>query len=208
MNDPLRRRRPLSTLAAAALLTVSLALAACGKSAPHFTNLDITDNKGFASDFALPDTDGKLRHLSDFRGKAVVLFFGYTHCPDVCPTTMAELAQAKKALGEEGSKVQVLFVTVDPARDTPAVLKQYVGAFDPSIIGLVPPTEAELDAVKKGFHIYSAKSADAASASQADYTVDHTAASFVFDPQGKLRLFARDGQGADTWVHDLKLLLE
>ena len=186
-----------------ALAGVAL-LASCNK-APEFKNLDITGNTQFGSDFSLPDTSGKTRTLADFKGRAVVLFFGYTHCPDVCPTTLAELSQALQQLGDEGKRVQVLMVTVDPARDTPELLGQYVSAFNASYIGLRPADDAQLVKVAKDFRVYYAK---APGKTPGDYTMDHTAASYVFDPQGKLRLFARDGQGVQTWVHDLKLLLD
>jgi protein SCO1/2 len=187
-----------------ALLLFATLLSACDK-APDFKNLDITGNKQFGSDFSLPDTAGKTRTLADFKGKAVVLFFGYTHCPDVCPTTLAELSQAMKQLGDKAKDVQVLMVTVDPARDTPKLLGQYVTAFDPSYIGLRPADDAQLQKVAKDFRVYYAK---AAGKTPDGYTMDHTAASYVFDKDGKLRLFARDGQGVEPWLHDLKLLTD
>jgi protein SCO1 len=195
-------RRVRTVLAACAVGGV-LALSGCGNNEPAFQNLNITGNKQFGTNFALPDTSGKIRTLADFKGKAVILFFGYTHCPDVCPTTMAELSQAMQQLGPDAARVQLLFVTVDPARDTPDVLSQYVAAFDPSFIGL-RPNDAQLANVAKDFRVYYAK---VPGKTPDDYTMDHTAASYVFDPSGKLRLFARDGQGAQPWVHDLKLLL-
>jgi protein SCO1/2 len=179
--------------------------AGCGKQEPPFQNLDITGNTKFGTGFSLPDTTGKIRTLADYKGKVVVLVFGYTHCPDVCPTTMAELAQAMQQLGPQDAKrIQVLFVTVDPARDTPAVLSQYVTAFYPTFGGLIPPTDAQLQKITKDFHIYYAK---VAGTTPDNYTMNHTAASYVFDTTGKLRLFVRDGQGTAPWVHDLKLLL-
>jgi protein SCO1 len=187
-----------------ALLACAMLLAACDK-APDFKNLDITGNKQFGSDFSLPDTTGKTRTLADYKGKAVVLFFGYTHCPDVCPTTLAELSQAMQQLGDKSKDVQVLMVTVDPARDTPQLLGQYVQAFNPSYVGLRPASDAQLAQVAKDFRVYYAKSAGK---TPDDYTMDHTAASYVFDKDGKLRLFARDGQGVEPWVHDLKILTE
>lgn len=186
-----------------ALFACAVLLCACDK-APDFKNLDITGNKQFGSDFSLPDTTGKTRTLADFKGKAVVLFFGYTHCPDVCPTTLAELSQAMQQLGDKSKDVQVVMVTVDPARDTPDLLGQYVKAFNPSYIAL-RPDDAQLQKVAKDFRVYYAK---AAGKTPADYTMDHTAASYVFDKDGKLRLFARDGQGVEPWVHDLKLLTD
>ncbi|ATF86310.1 SCO family protein [Burkholderia gladioli] len=195
------RRRWLAACAGALLLAGGLA--GCDQQ-PAFQNLDITGNTQFGKDFSLPDSSGKLRTLADFKGRAVVLFFGYTHCPDVCPTTLAELAQAMQQLGPEAKRVQVLLVTVDPERDTAPLLAQYVAAFDPSFIALRPADDAQLRQVAKDFRIYYAK---AAGKTPGSYTMDHTAASYVFDPDGKLRLFVRDGQGPGPWVHDLKLLL-
>jgi len=205
LNSWLGRRARRGWLLACAFAG-ALLLAACDNSAPKFQNLDITGNTQFGSDFALPDTTGKVRTLADFKGRAVVLFFGYTHCPDVCPTTMAELSEALKELGPDAAKrVQVLFVTVDPERDTAQLLGQYVPAFNPAFIGLRPADEAQLKKVTKDFRVYYAKVPDKTPGS---YTMDHTAASYVFDTNGKLRLFVRDGQGPGSWVHDLKLLLD
>ncbi|WP_091907421.1 SCO family protein [Chitinasiproducens palmae] len=217
------------------MVGTALLTAACQKSPPAFTNLDISGNQSFATDFALPDTDGKTRTLADYRGRVVVMVFGYTHCPDVCPATLAELAQALQQLGNDAKQVQVVFVSVDPERDTAPVLAQYVHAFDPSFVALRPADRAQLDAVTKAFKIYysqnapeAAKATAGASATAAPgtvvsaptatsassageaggYTVDHTAASLVFDTEGKLRLYARDAQGAGPWVHDLKLLVD
>ena len=205
LNSWLGRRARRGWLLACAFAG-ALLLAACDNSAPKFQNLDITGNTQFGSDFALPDTTGKVRTLADFKGRAVVLFFGYTHCPDVCPTTMAELSEALKELGPDAAKrVQVLFVTVDPERDTAQLLGQYVPAFNPAFIGLRPADDAQLKKVTKDFRVYYAKVPDKTPGS---YTMDHTAASYVFDTNGKLRLFVRDGQGPGSWVHDLKLLLD
>jgi len=195
-------------VAAACALTVSIA--ACDKlpgkqQREAFQNTDVT-GVDYAKGFALTDHTGKPRTLADFKGKAVVVFFGYTQCPDVCPTTMAELSEALKQLGPDAAKrVQVLFVTVDPERDTPALLGQYVPAFDPSFIGLRPADEAQLKKVTKDFRVYYAK---VPGKTPGSYTMDHTAASYVFDRDGKLRLFVRDGQGPGPWVHDLKLLVD
>ncbi|TCG09735.1 cytochrome c oxidase assembly protein [Paraburkholderia steynii] len=189
----------------ACALGVAALMSGCGKEQPAFTNVDITGNKQFGADFSLPDSSGKLRSLADYKGKVVVMFFGYTHCPDVCPTTMAELSQALQQLGPEDAKrVQVLFVTVDPERDTPELLSQYVPAFNPTFVGLRPADQEQLTKVTKDFRVYYAK---VPGKTPDSYTMDHTAASYVFDTDGKLRLFARDGQGASPWVHDLKLLL-
>lgn len=201
----LRLARVARVAVAACALGGALLMAGCNK-APAFQNLDITGNTQFGADFSLPDTNGKTRTMADFKGKVVVLFFGYTHCPDVCPTTMAELSQALQQLGpKDAGRVQVLFVTVDPERDTPALLAQYVPAFNPTFIGLRPASDAQLVKVTKDFRVYYAK---VPGKTPDSYTMDHTAASYVFDPDGKLRLFARDGQGAAPWVHDIKLLLD
>ncbi len=195
--------RAARAMLAACLVGGMLLVTGCGKSEPAFQNLDLTGNTQFGTDFSLPDTNGKMHSIADYKGKAVVLFFGYTHCPDVCPTTMAELSQAMQQLGPDAQRVQVLFVTVDPARDTPQVLSQYVHAFNPSFVAL-RPDDAQLAKVAKDFRVYYAK---VPGKTPDDYTMNHTAASYVFDPSGQLRLFARDGQGVQPWVHDLKLLL-
>ncbi|MFP4900530.1 SCO family protein [Paraburkholderia sp. BR14261] len=198
-------RATVVALAAAGALGGTLVLEGCGQQPPAFSNLDITGNTQFGKDFALPDTSGKTRTLADFKDKVVVLFFGYTHCPDVCPTTMAELSQALQQLGPDAAKrVQVLFVTVDPERDTPQILGQYAAAFNPTFLGLRPANEDQLKQVAKDFRVYYAKVPGNPPDS---YTRDHTAASYVFDTTGKLRLFARDGQGVTPWLHDLKILL-
>ncbi|MES2104869.1 MAG: SCO family protein [Pseudomonadota bacterium] len=185
-------------------LTLALSLAACGQdSKPQFKNTDLT-GLDYAKDFALTDQTGKPRTLADFKGKAVVMFFGYTQCPDVCPTTMAEMATVMKQLGADADKVQVLFVTIDPERDTQALLASYVPAFDPHFLGLYGD-KAATEKVAKEFKVFyqkvPGKTADS-------YTMDHTAGSYVFDPQGRIRLFLRNGQGAEPIVHDLKLLLQ
>lgn len=167
-----------------------------------FKNTDVT-GLGYARDFALTDHNGKPRTLADFKGKAVLVFFGFTHCPDVCPTTLAEMANVMQQLGPQADKVQVLFITVDPERDTPELLAKYVPAFHPSFLGLVGD-KAATEKVAKEFRVFYQKvpGKDAGS-----YTVDHTAGSYVFDPQGRIRLFVRHGQGAEPIAHDLKLLL-
>ena len=167
-----------------------------------FQNSDVT-GLGYARDFALNDQDGKPRTLADFKGKAVVVFFGYTHCPDVCPTTLSDMAAAMKALGPDADRVQVIFITLDPERDKPELLKSYVPSFDPRFIGLSGNPEATATVAKEFKVFYQkvpGKSADS-------YTMDHTAASYVFDPQGRVRLFVRHGQGPEPIVHDLKALL-
>ncbi|HWT71046.1 MAG TPA: SCO family protein [Oxalicibacterium sp.] len=190
---------------AAVLCAALLALAACGdkSAAPQaFENTDIT-GLNYAKDFSLYDFNGKPRTLADFRGKAVVVFFGFTQCPDVCPTTMVEMAQAMKALGSDADKVQVLFVTLDPERDTAEVLRQYVPAFDSRFLGLRGDAE-QTKKVAQEFKVFYQKVPGQTAGS---YTLDHTAGTYVFDPQGRVRLFIRYGQPVEPIVHDLKILL-
>jgi len=184
-----------------ALLT---SLLACNKQAStlKFNATDITGTD-FGKDFQLTDHNGKVRTLADFKGKAVVMFFGYTHCPDVCPTTMSDLAQALNLLGKDADRVQVLFVTVDPARDTQELLAKYVPAFNPTFLGMYGD-DAATAKVTKDFRIFYQKHP---AKNGQDYDVDHTAGTYVFDPAGQLRLFMSYGQGAESIVHDLKQLL-
>ena len=194
-----------------ALLAFALALAGCNKAADapagapapaSFKNTDLT-GLTYARDFALTDHNGKPRTLADFKGKVVLMFFGYTQCPDVCPTTLTELAQVMKELGPKADQVQVLFVTVDPERDTQALLAQYVPAFDPRFLGLFGDAKATA-AVAKEFKVFYAK---VPGKEPGSYSMDHTAGSYVFDKDGKVRLFVRHGSGAAPIVHDLKQLL-
>ncbi len=167
-----------------------------------FKSIDIT-GADYAQDFNLPDADGKHRSLAEFKGKVVVVFFGFTQCPDVCPTTLLELAAVKKTLGADGARVQGIFITVDPDRDTPALLKAYVNNFGADFVALRGTPEETL-ATAKAFKVFYAK---VPGTSEANYTVDHTAASYVFDPQGRVRLFTRYGTGAEALTQDLKALL-
>ena len=194
----------MRALAKAAILCLAgaLALAGCGADTPKFKSSDVT-GAGFGRDFALSDPAGKPRVLADFRGKVVVLFFGYTQCPDVCPTTLSALADALKQLGTDAERVQVLFVTVDPGRDTAEILSNYVAAFGPSFVGLRGDAEA-IARTAKEFKILYQKQPGRTPES---YTVDHSAGSFVFDPQGRLRLYVGNGQGADVFAHDIRELL-
>jgi protein SCO1/2 len=186
------------------ITTLLLILTACSPK-PEFKNIDITGGTAFGKDFSLVDPDGKVRTLADFKGKVVVVFFGYTQCPDVCPTTLTEMQQVMTILGPQSDKVQVLFVTVDPQRDTAALLKQYVPAFDPRFLGLRPADDAALEKVAKDFKIYYKKVPGVSSGS---YTMDHTAGSYAFDPDGRLRLYIKHAQGPETLAHDLKELLK
>lgn len=180
---------------------MALVMAACSSRA-QFNTTDVT-GATYGPALKLHDHDGQLRTLADFRGKAVVVFFGYTNCPDVCPTSLAMLMQVMKQLGPDASRVQVLFVTVDPGRDTPERLKQYVGAFDPTFLGLTG-SDAEIAAVAREFRVVYEKHGDIASGR---YSVDHTAGCFIFDPQGRARLFARHGETAERIAADIKQLL-
>ncbi len=181
-----------------------IGLSACSPK-PEFKNIDITGSTAFGKDFSLIDPDGKVRTLADFKGKVVVMFFGYTQCPDICPTTLTEMQQVMALLGPQSDKVQVLFVTVDPERDTAAILKQYVPSFDARFLGLRPADEAALEKVTKDFKIYYKK---VPGTSPGSYTMDHTAGSYAFDPQGRLRLYIKHAQGPETLAHDLKELLK
>lgn len=187
-----------------ALLTLTAVLATgCVQRKPEFKGVDIT-GVDYAKDFHLPDADGRMRSLEDFKGKAVVVFFGYTQCPDACPTTLSDIAQAKQLLGPDGAKVQPIFITVDPERDTPQVLKAYVGNFGPDFIALRPASQEQLAAVAKDFKVYYKK---VEGKTPGSYSMDHSAASYVYDPQGKLRLYTRYGSGAQALADDLKKLL-
>ncbi|WP_371766196.1 SCO family protein [Massilia sp.] len=197
-------KKLLSVLVAACALTVSLA--ACdklpGKQKESFQNTDVT-GLDYAKGFTLTDHTGKPRTLADFKGKAVVVFFGYTQCPDVCPTTMAEMATVMQKLGPLADQVQVLFVTLDPERDTQELLANYVPAFDKRFLGLRGTPEQTAKTAKE-FKVFYSK---VPGTDPGSYTIDHTAGSYVFDRDGRLRLFIRHGQGPDPIVHDLRQLL-
>ena len=190
-------------VAAVCSLLAAVLLAACGDGADalRFKLTDVT-GAGFGRELSLTDHNGRPRTLADFHGKVVTVFFGFTHCPDACPTTLAEMAQLVKALGPDGDRVQVLFVTVDPERDTQQVLKRYVPSFNPAFLGLTGDLEATTRAAKE-FKVYFQKQA----VKDGGYSVDHSAGTFVFDRDGRLRLFAQYGQGAAAMLHDIRLLL-
>ena len=192
---PLHRRTAIAAL-------VSAALAACSTEKPAFKGIDITGAQ-YARQLDLPDASGKARTLADFKGKVTVVFFGFTQCPDVCPTALAEVAEVKQKLGADGDKVQSVFVTVDSERDTPAVVGAYVAAFGRDFVALRGSLE-QTQAAAKEFKVFFAKVPGKTAGS---YTMDHTAGSFIFDPQGRVRLFVRNGGGADAIGHDVKLLL-
>ena len=177
-------------------------LAGCSESKPTFNAVDLTGAE-YARDFKLTDMNGQVRTLGDFKGKVVVVFFGYAQCPDVCPTTMTEMAQVKQKMGKDGDKLQVVFITVDPERDTPEIMKAYMCAFDPAFVALIPTPE-QLAAVAKDFKVYYKK---VDGKTPTSYSMDHSAAQYIYDPQGRLRLYARYGAGVDPMVADIKALL-
>lgn len=187
-----------------ALVAALFVVAGCGKQAPaEFKATNVT-GAPMGRDFRLTDHDGKTRTLSDFKGKVVAVFFGYTHCPDVCPTTLGDLAQALKKLGDNAGKVQVLFITLDPERDTPELLAQFVPAFNPGFLGLYGDAATTAKTAEE-FKVIYHKQPDP---DPAKYTIDHSSGTFLYDPTGRLRLFASHGQGAEAFAHDIGLLLE
>ncbi len=190
------RRRFLAVLAAALL-------GGCGVSdAPKFHATDIT-GADYAKAFTLTDQHGKPRTLAEFKGKAVTVFFGYTQCPDVCPTNLSTMAQVVKLLGADGERLQVIFITVDPERDTQQLLSEYLPAFHPTFLGLRGDA-ATTERVMKDFRIFAQKQGDIAGG---NYTVDHTAGTYVYDPQGRLRLYIRHGETPQNIADDLRLLI-
>ena len=198
MPSALSRR----SLLGATLGATGLFIAGCSEPAASFSGIDIT-GADYATGFTLTDHNGQPRTLADFKGKAVVLFFGFTQCPDVCPTTMSELAEAKRQLGADGERLQGLFVSIDPERDTPEIMKQYMASFDPSFLALyaAPNSMPEL---AKSYKIYYKK---VDGPTPTSYTMDHSAGSYVYDPQGRIRLYHRYGTGSAALAADLKKLL-
>ena len=193
------RRRWLS--AAAGLLAAGILLPACSDR-PAFKGIDLT-GADYAQALSLPDQDGRQRSLAEFKGKVVVLFFGYTQCPDVCPTSLLELAQAKQLLGPDGERLQGLFVSVDPERDTHEIMKAYMTLFDPTFLALLP-TPQQLPALAKSFKVYYRK---VEGSTPSSYTMDHSAGSYVYDTQGRLRVYHRYGSGAAALAADIRILL-
>ena len=169
-------------------------------SSPAFKGIDIT-GATWGRDFRMPDQDGRSRTLADFRGDVVLLFFGFTQCPDVCPTTLARAADVVARLGPDGRRVRVLFVTLDPERDTPQILKAYAQSFDPRFVAL-RDEPAAMDAMAREFHIAYQRVPTGSS-----YTLDHTAITYAFDPQGRLRLAIGHDQTAAAVAHDVAALL-
>lgn len=198
----LRRRIWISAL------LLGAAMAGCGDkpagstSKGSFRSIDITGAE-YARKLELPDADSKPRSLGEFKGKVVVVFFGYTQCPDVCPTTMAELSQVRRSLGDDGARLQGIFVTVDPERDTGAVLKAYVDNFNAGFIALRGNSE-QTQQVAREFKVFFAK---VPGRTESTYTIDHTAGAYIFDPQGRIRLFSRNGAGPKALEEDIRALL-
>lgn len=189
------RRRFLGLLLAALL-------AGCSEQKPAFNAVDIT-GAPYARDFSLVDPGGRRRTLAEFRGRLVAVFFGYAQCPDVCPTTLADFVQVKQQLGADGARLQVVFITLDPERDSPQVLASYVSNFDPGFVALTG-TPAEIDAAAREFKVFHQKMAGATPGS---YTIDHTAGTYVFDRDGRPRLFVRYAAPVDAIAADLRRLL-
>ena len=200
----MEKRRVLKFLLASALGTGAAGLlAGCGRETKaSFQGVDVTGAE-YARDFSLPDALGQQRSLKDFAGKVVVVFFGYTQCPDVCPTSLQELAEVKKLLGADGERLQGIFVTLDPERDQPEMLKAYMESFDPSFVAL-RGTPEQTAAIAKDFKIFYKK---VAGANPDTYTLDHSAGSYVYDPAGRLRVYERYGSGPQVLTADVRTLL-
>ena len=197
------KRKTLKTIAVCAILvSAGGLLTACSKGKPEFRGVDISE-VDYARDIQLPDHNGQQRSLKDFKGKVVVVFFGYTQCPDVCPTSMQEMAEVKRMLGKDGDRLQSIFVTVDPERDTAEMLKAYMGNFDPSFLAL-RGTPEQTAAVAKDFKIYYKK---VDGKTPTSYTMDHSAGSYIYDTQGRLRVYYRYGSGAEALAADVRTLL-
>ena len=197
------KRNALKLIAASALsISAAAVLTACSPDGPAFRGVNIT-GADYARDFSLTDHNGQLRSLKDLRGKVVVVFFGFTQCPDVCPTSMQELAEVKAALGADGERLQGIFISVDPERDTLELLKAYMENFDPSFLAL-RPTPEQLPALAKDFKIYYKK---VDGTTPTSYSIDHSAGSYLYDPQGRLRVYHRYGSGTEALTEDVRLLL-
>lgn len=200
-SEPTGRRGALRGLLGGVALAALLASGCSEK--PPFQGIDIT-GADYATGFNLTDHNGQKRTLQDFRGKVVVIFFGYTQCPDVCPASMTELAQAKALLGPLGDKLQGLFVSVDPERDTPGIMREYMASFDPTFLALYAEP-GQLPELAKSFKVYYKK---VDGKTPTSYSMDHSAGSYVYDPQGRVRLYHRYASGAEGLAADVKRLLE
>jgi protein SCO1 len=200
-NMPLDLNRR-SCLAQLVMLSAAASLVACGRAAAVFQGIDLT-GADYAKDFDLSDVNGRRRNLGGFAGKVTVVFFGYTQCPDVCPTTLTDLVEVKKQLGNAGHQLQVIFITLDPERDTPDVLQPYMAHFDPDFVALIPSL-AQLPGLTSSFKVFFRK----VPADGGAYTVDHTAGNYVYDKQGHVRLFHRYGLGVTAMAADILQLIK
>ena len=197
------KRNTLKKIAYLSLSIISTGqFVACSQDGLSFTAIDVT-GANYALDFNLTDHNGQTRTLADFRGKVVMVFFGYTQCPDVCPTSMTEMVAIKKLLGKDGERLQGIFVTVDPERDKPEMLKAYMENFDPSFLALFTTPE-KTAVLAKDFKVYYKK---VDGPTPTSYTVDHTAGSYVYDTTGKLRLFTRYNTKPELTAQDIRKLL-
>ena len=200
----MNKRNAIKFIATSAMVAgASVLFSACSPKQAAFSSIDLT-GADYAKNFELTDHNGQVRHLQDFSGKIVVMFFGYTQCPDVCPTSMAELAEVKKALGKDGERLQGLFVTVDPQRDTPELLKAHMANFDPSFLALYTTPE-KLVELAKDYKVYYKR---VEGKTPTSYTMDHSAGSYIYDTKGQLRLFTRYGGGAQALTSDIQILLK
>ncbi|MGY8903102.1 MAG: SCO family protein [Burkholderiales bacterium] len=202
----MNKRHALKALFLPGITVVAAQLAACSPQPPpkpQFKSIDVT-GAPYANDFALIDHNGMPRSMADFAGKAVLIFFGFTQCPDVCPTTLVEAQQVRQLLGADAARLQVLFVTLDPERDSQAVLKAYMANFDPSFLALYTTPE-KLAVLAKDYKVYYKK---VEGKTPTSYTLDHSAGSYVYDPQGRVRLYTRYGSGAANLAADIGFLLK
>ena len=200
----MNKRNALRWLAGSAVLASTAGVLTACKSKADFNAIDLTGSQEYGQDFSMPDQHGKRRSMADFKGKVVLVFFGFTQCPDVCPTTLGDLAAVKQKLGAKGDKLQVIFASVDPSRDTPEILQAYLANFDPSFLALRGSDE-ETAKMAKDFKVYY-KRVDGQT--PGSYTMDHTAGDYIFDPEGRLRLYSRYGTPVDTLAKDIEQLID
>jgi len=200
----MNKRNALRWLAGSAMLASTAGFLTACKSKADFNAIDLTGSKEYGQDFSMPDQHGQRRSMADFKGKVVLVFFGFTQCPDVCPTTLGDLAAVKQKLGAKGDKLQVIFASVDPARDTPEILQAYLANFDPSFLALRGSDE-ETAKMAKDFKVYYKR---VEGQTPSSYTMDHTAGDYIFDPEGRLRLYSRYGTPVDTLAKDIEQLID
>jgi len=200
----MNKRNALRWLAGSGMLASTAGFLTACKSKADFNAIDLTGSKEYGQDFSMPDQHGQRRSMADFKGKVVLVFFGFTQCPDVCPTTLGDLAAVKQKLGAKGDKLQVIFASVDPARDTPEILQAYLANFDPSFLALRGSDE-ETAKMAKDFKVYYKR---VEGQTPGSYTMDHTAGDYIFDPEGRLRLYSRYGTPVDTLAKDIEQLID